>query len=98
MRFLITLALLCFPAVSYAGMMPWDLQGNFTLGLERGEAPWIEEDAEQKYDLGLQVTKPFGLVRGINSYVRLQYLYENWYNLEDRNQAHTYRAEWSVTF
>lgn len=77
--------------------LPLGLQGRFVLGVDRMQAPWIETSAEQFYDLGIDLTKSVE-IEDIETYVRVHYFYENWYLLEEDNQSHTYRVEWSVTF
>mgnify|MGYP001545767881 CR=1 FL=1 len=102
MRSLLFFACLCFSLTANAGVLPWDVKGKVSLGLEKEDAPYRSEDYQKKYDLELDFSKAFNLARGYPSAVSLSYEYENWFEVQDKDemehQGHTYRLQWDVHF
>ena len=90
-------------SVAHAGAMPWGIKSKLSLGLEKQQAPYLVEEAEKHYDLGLEFSNGYSMSRkyGLSGEWKVKYLYENWYELEDDNlqkDGHTYRLEWHLHF
>ena len=101
MRVVACLVALMFSSVSLAGVMPWGIKSKLSLGLEKEDLPYMPEDAEKHYDLGLELSNGYGLMRGVNSEWKVKYLYEKWPDLDlgDRDSVgHTYRLEYHLHF
>ena len=101
MKVITLIAGLLISSVATAGVMPWGIKSKLSLGMEKEDLPYMPEELQKHYDLGLEFSDGYVLSRsyGLNSEWKVKYLYENWYEHEgDEKDGHTYRLEYHVHF
>ena len=101
MKVFVIMLVAMFSSSVFAGVMPFDIKSKLSLGLEKEDTPYMPDEAEKHYDLGLEFSNGYSMVRGVNAEWKVKYLYEKYPDLDlgDRDSVgHTYRVEYHLHF